>query len=100
MEYTDRTTIRTGSIDSLTNFQKNAKLFTGQLVESGQPLVLTVNGKARLVVQDAEAYQSILDELEKARFMAAVRQGLKESDEGLGRPAEAVYAEMKEWFGL
>lgn len=76
--------IRTTGIDSLTNFQKNAKHFTTRLEETKEPLVLTVNGKARLVIQDADAYQSMLDELEHSRFIEAVRQGLRESEQGLG----------------
>ena len=92
--------IRTTGIDSLTNFQKNAKSFASRLEESKEPLVLTVNGKAKLVVQDAEAYQAMLDELERGRFVEAVRQGLRESEQGLGRPAEEVYAEMKARYGL
>jgi len=92
--------IKTTGIDSLTNFQKNAKTFVSRLEESKEPLVLTVNGKAKLVIQDADAYQSMLDELERNRFIEAVRQGLKESVHGLGRPAEEVYAEMKAKYGL
>ena len=87
--------IRTTGIDSLTNFQKNAKSFVAQLADTKEPLVLTVNGKAKLVIQDADAYQSMLDELERSRFIEAVRQGLRESEQGLGRPAEDVFAEMK-----
>ncbi len=37
--------------------------------------MLTVNGKAEVVVQDAEAYQSLLDRLERAEAIAAIRQG-------------------------
>src|SRR4051812_28373982 len=92
--------IRTTSIDSLTHFQKNAKSFVTRLEETKEPLILTVNGKAKLVVQDAEAYQALLDELERSRFMEAVRQGLREADQGLGRPAEEAFAEMKQKYGL
>jgi PHD/YefM family antitoxin component YafN of YafNO toxin-antitoxin module len=92
--------IKTTGIDSLTNFQKNAKTYVGRLETTKEPLVLTVNGKAKLVIQDAEAYQALLDELERTRFIEAVRQGLKESEQGLGRPAETVYAEMKAKYGL
>jgi PHD/YefM family antitoxin component YafN of YafNO toxin-antitoxin module len=92
--------IKTKGIDSLTNFQKNAKSFTTRLEETKEPLVLTVNGKAKLVIQDAEAYQAMLDELEHNRFIEAVRQGLKESEQGLGRPAEEVFADMKAKYGL
>jgi len=92
--------IRTTGIDSLTNFQKNAKQFATRLEETKEPLVLTVNGKAKLVIQDADAYQSMLDELEHSRFIEAVRQGLRESEQGLCRPAEEVFAEMKAKYGL
>ena len=92
--------LKTTSIDSLTNFQKNAKDFTARLEETRDPLVLMVNGKAKLVVQDTDAYQEILDELERSRFIEAVRRGLKESQEGLSRTAEEVYAEMKARYGL
>jgi PHD/YefM family antitoxin component YafN of YafNO toxin-antitoxin module len=92
--------IKTSAIDSLTNFQKHAKVFTSRLEQSKEPMVLTVNGKAKLVVQDSEAYQAMQDELEHGRFVEAIRQGLKESDQGLGRPAEEVYAEMKAKYGL
>ena len=92
--------IRTTGIDSLTNFQKNAKHFATRLEETKEPLVLTVNGKAKLVIQDADAYQSMLDELERSRFIEAVRQGLRESEQGLGRPTEEVFAEMKSKYGL
>lgn len=92
--------IKITGIDSLTNFQKNAKAFAGKLEESKEPLVLTVNGKAKLVIQDAEAYQAMVDELERSRFVEAVRQGLREVEQGLGRPAEEVIAEMKAKYGF
>ena len=92
--------IKTTGIDSLTNFQKNARQFTSRLEETKEPLVLTVNGKAKLVIQDAGAYQEMLDELERSRFVDAVGQALKEADRGLGRPGEIVFAEVKAKYGL
>jgi PHD/YefM family antitoxin component YafN of YafNO toxin-antitoxin module len=92
--------IRATQIDSLTNFQKNARTFTARLEESKEPILLTVNGRAKIVIQDAQAYQSLLDELEKARFMEAVRLGLREAEEGLGRPAEEIFSEMQTKYGL
>ena len=87
--------MRTTDIDSLTNFQRHAKDFVRRLEESQLPMVLTVNGKARLVVQDAGAYQAIVDELTRARFIAAVHAGLKEAELGQGRPTEEVFAELR-----
>ncbi|MFO0832406.1 MAG: type II toxin-antitoxin system Phd/YefM family antitoxin [Phycisphaerales bacterium] len=61
-----------GSIDlrdiiSLTDFQRNAKQHIVRLTRTGKAQVLTVNGKAALVVQDAEAYQKLLDQAEAGR---------------------------------
>ena len=48
-------------IRSLSDFKRNTAPLLERMEESGQPLVLTVNGKAKLVVQDAASYQKLLD---------------------------------------
>jgi hypothetical protein len=53
-------------ITSLSNFQRNTREFLQQLKETGRPLVLTVNGTAELVVQDAASYQRILDQVSRS----------------------------------
>ena len=55
-----------GDIRSLTHFIRNAKAHVERLRETGKPAVLTVNGEAAIVVQDARAYQRTLDALEAA----------------------------------
>jgi hypothetical protein len=49
--------------------------------------VLTVNGKAEFVVQDAESYQRILDRLERLQAVEAIRAGIAAAEEGRVRPA-------------
>ena len=56
-------------IFSLTDFQRNAKEHLARLRETGRPAVLTVNGRSELVVQSAEAYQQLLDRLERAEVL-------------------------------
>ena len=48
-------------IRSLTDFQRNTKSHLKRLKATGRPEVLTVNGKAELIVQDAAAYEETLD---------------------------------------
>ncbi len=48
------------------------------------PLVLTVNGRAELIVQDAGSYQALLDRLERAETVAAIRQGMEQLERGEG----------------
>lgn len=50
-------------ITSLSNFQRNTRDLIHRLKETGRPLVLTVNGGAELVVQDAASYQRLLDRI-------------------------------------
>ena len=45
-------------IHSLTGFLRDHKAHLERLAATGRPEVLTVNGKARVVVQDAASYQS------------------------------------------
>ena len=47
----------TKDIQSLTNFRRKSREFPKEMKKSKRPVVLTVNGKAEAVVQDAESYQ-------------------------------------------
>ncbi|MEH2064823.1 MAG: type II toxin-antitoxin system prevent-host-death family antitoxin [Nostoc sp.] len=47
------------NIQSLTDFKRNAKDYLEQIKFTKSPLVLTVNGKAEVVVHEAQAFQQI-----------------------------------------
>ena len=51
------------NIHSLTDFKRNANAYVEQLQATHLPLVLTVNGKAAVVVQEAGAFQSLIDRI-------------------------------------
>ena len=69
-------------VRSVTEFQRNIKDYVGRLNETKTPLVLTVNGRAELVVQNAESYQAILERLEHAETVAAVQRSMKDAEAG------------------
>ncbi|WP_406697362.1 type II toxin-antitoxin system Phd/YefM family antitoxin [Singulisphaera sp. Ch08] len=69
-------------IHSLTDFKQHTPEFVQQLKETGEPLVLTINGKAELVVQDAASYQKLLDLAEEAKVLEGIRQGLADLNAG------------------
>ena len=87
-------------VRSVTDFQRNAKEYVGKLRESKVPLVLTVNGRAELVVQDAASYQSLLDRLEELEIVAAIRVGLEEAKAGKGQPAVKALEDLGRKLGL
>ena len=65
--------IRPEDVGSLTDFARNAKAHLRRLKRTGRPELLTVNGKAEVVVQSATSYQRLLEALE--RFERKQRQG-------------------------
>jgi len=69
-------------IHSLTDFKKDTPEFLQQLKETGEPVVLTINGKAEIVVQDAASYQKLLDLAEEAKVVEGIRRGLEDMKAG------------------
>jgi len=59
--------IRPEDIGSLTDFARNAKAHLKRLKRTGRPELLTVNGKAEVVVQSATAYQDLIESVEKLK---------------------------------
>jgi PHD/YefM family antitoxin component YafN of YafNO toxin-antitoxin module len=59
--------IRAEDIGSLTDFNRNAKTHLKRLRRTGRPELLTVNGKAEVVVQNASAYLRLIETLEKLK---------------------------------
>ena len=85
----------TKDIQSLTTFRRQSGDFMKQLKKSKRPVVLTVNGKAAAVVQDAEAYQRLLDLAARADEEEAIRQGQDDVAHGRTRPAKEVFDEIR-----
>ncbi|MBE9257003.1 type II toxin-antitoxin system Phd/YefM family antitoxin [Dolichospermum sp. LEGE 00246] len=84
----------------LSEFQRGAKMFLDKLKETKSPIVLTVNGKAAAVVQDAESYQKMIDRLELLESVAKIRQSINEFEQGEGMPLNQAFAEFKEKYGI
>ena len=87
-------------VRSVTEFQRNIKDYVGQLKEKKSPMVLTVNGRAELVVQDAHSYQDILDRLERAETIANIRRGLAQADHGEGIPLAKAEERLRKKHGF
>jgi PHD/YefM family antitoxin component YafN of YafNO toxin-antitoxin module len=81
----------TQDIHPLTDFKRNTPEFLRRLKESGNPVVLTINGKAELVVQDAPSYQRLFDLAERLETIQAVKEGLGSADSGEGTPMDDVF---------
>jgi prevent-host-death family protein len=74
-------------IQSLSTFKRDTAKVAEQLRKTGRPVVLTVNGKAEMVVQDAAAYQRLVELAEQAEMIAFLKKGKEEVDAGRTKPA-------------
>jgi prevent-host-death family protein len=81
-------------IHPLTDFQRHTKAHLKRLKETGRPQVLTVNGRAEVVVQDAAAYQALLDTVDRAEALEGIRRGLEDVKAGRTRPLADALADL------
>ena len=85
----------TRDIQSLTTFRRRSGDFMKQLRKNKRPVVLTMKGKAAAIVQDAEAYQRLLDIAAQADAEEGIRQGLDDAAHGRTRPAREVFDQIR-----
>lgn len=71
-----------------------------ELKETGQPLMLAVNGGEVIVLQDAEGYQKLLEELDRAEAIAGIQRGLEAVEASRTRPVKDFLAELREEFSF
>src|ERR1700730_11127319 len=78
-------------IRSLSDFKRNTSHLLDRLKKTGNPWVLTINGKAQVVVQDAEAYQELLERVET---IEGIHRGLADVKAGRTKPARQVLNQL------
>jgi hypothetical protein len=71
-----------------------------QLKEKGVPLVLSVDGKAEVVLQDAASYQRLLEEMDGRQALAGISRGLADVAAGRGKPLEEFEREFRGRHGI
>jgi PHD/YefM family antitoxin component YafN of YafNO toxin-antitoxin module len=85
-------------IDSLSNFKRNTAEFLKQLKATGQPVVLTINGKAEMIVQDSASYQKLIELADRAERLEALQASIDDMQAGKVIPATDVLEEMRNFF--
>lgn len=81
-------------IQSLSTFKRDTAKFVRQMKRTKAPVVLTVNGKAELVVQDADSYQELLEAKDRMEAIEGIKRGLESLKRNAGRPAERFFQEF------
>ena len=91
----------TRDIQSVSDFKQNASKLIKQVRETKQPIVLTVNGRAAVVVQDAESYEQMVEADDKAEILALLRER-REYVKGGGKliAADDAFAVIAKKYGI
>lgn len=83
------------NIQSLTSFKRNTAELVERLKQTKSPLVLTVNGKAELVVIGAEEYEEMLQKIEQAENIKAIQHGINVFEKGEFKPAREALDQLR-----
>jgi prevent-host-death family protein len=81
-------------IQSLSHFKRNTAEVLTRMKESGNPVVLTVNGRAALIVQDAAAYQRLVELAERAEMLDFLEESRKDVEAGRTVPAREALEKL------
>lgn len=87
--------VRSVDIHALSDFQRNARRHIQQLRRSGRANVLTLNGRAAVVIQDVAAYEKLLDRIDRAEAIAGIQRGIEDMRARRTRPVKHLHAAMK-----
>jgi len=87
-------------VDSLTSFKRETSRFLARLKRTGEPLVLTINGKAELVVLNAATFQQLMEQVDQLEMLKALRESLNDMKAGRSRSAREALDELGRKYRL
>jgi prevent-host-death family protein len=90
----------TPDVQPLTAFRDNPAAVIERLKSTRRPITLTVDGKPEVVVQEAAAYQRLLNLAAEADEDRAIQRGLEDMHAGRTRPLDEVFDEMREKYAI
>lgn len=85
----------TSDIYPLSDFNRKSAEHLKRLKETGRPEVLTVNGKAAVVLVDPEIYDELTQAAELSRTLMQIARAKGEHEAGQSKPAAQVFDELK-----
>ena len=92
--------IQLTDIHSLSDFQRNVKAHLKQMKKTGRPRILTIHGKAELIVQDTKSYQKLLDAVERLEAIEGIKRGLASLQRREGRPIEDALEDLRKRYEI
>jgi PHD/YefM family antitoxin component YafN of YafNO toxin-antitoxin module len=68
--------------------------------ETGNPVILTINGKAEVVVQDAASYQKLLVYIDEMEALEGIKRGLADVEAGRVTPLKKFEKDFRKKHGI
>lgn len=87
-------------IQPISNLKRKTAALLARLAATGEPIVLTRNGEPTAVIQDAAAYQELLDLRDRMDVILGVKRGIADMRAGRVVPAEKAFAKLDKKHGL
>mgnify|MGYP002085578529 CR=1 FL=1 len=88
-------------IQTVSEFKQNASKLIKQVQKTKQPVILTVNGKAAVVMQDVETFQTMAAQRDYDLTVTAIKEALEDFDNYENWPThKEVFAELRRKNGI
>jgi len=71
-----------------------------QLDEQGEPVVISINGKAEIAVADDGSFRMLLALVDRLELLETLRRATKDLDEGKGVSLEEVKEQARVKYGI
>jgi len=80
------------AVKPISHIKSHASEIIGEISETGNPVVVTVNGEARVIIQDIKEYEK---ERESMAMLKILAMGRKDMLEGRHKPIHQAFAELR-----
>ena len=80
------------AIQPISYVKANAAEVVDRVCETGEPVIVTQNGRARVIIQDLKTYERTQETL---AMLELVRQGDRAIAEGRTQPAEEAFESLR-----
>ncbi|HKT98335.1 MAG TPA: type II toxin-antitoxin system Phd/YefM family antitoxin [Paraburkholderia sp.] len=85
--------MKPSQVKPISYLKSHAAEIIREIAESGEPMLITQNGEAKVVVQDAQSYEDMQQTLALLKILAL---GREEIEAGHVIPASEVFAELEQ----
>lgn len=82
-------------IKPLSTFKQKAADIIAHVKETQRPTFITVNGNVEVVLQDAAAYQEMVDLIEYLKNVQKIASAIDEADKGASLTADQAFSKFR-----